>query len=593
MLLHKEIVAVTQQAIQNTYNTGLTAEKICLQTTRQEFDGSHTIVTFSLVPYLQDEPLTIANQLGQWLVTHIQWIASYQAVKGFLNLTIADQKWMELLDQHSASRFSNDRNKKKVLIEISSPNTNKPLHLGHLRNIFIGDAVANILEAVGYQPYKIQIINDRGIHICKSMVAYQQFARGATPADKHMKSDHFVGHYYVAFEQAYQKEVKQLISQFGDVEKAKQEAPMMQEVQHMLRLWEEGDQATRDLWSTMNQWVYQGFHETYTRIGIHFDKSYYESNTYLLGKKIVREGLASGLFYQESDRSVWVNLEEEGLGRKLLLRSDGTSVYMTQDLGTAHLRYQDFAFDKAIYVVGDEQNRHFQVLFAILKKLGKTYSTNLFHLSYGMVDLPTGKMKSREGNVVDADQLMDKMIQLSAHHTKRLGKSTDLTHQKASQLYEKIGMAALKYFLLKVNPSKRILFDPQSSIDFQGDTGPFIQYTYARICSLLKRGHIHEVKKANNSQHELKLNNLERELIIILLNFPATLSEAAHTLNPAIVANYIYQLCKAYSRLYAALPILKESDSLCRLLRLRLSQRTADMIKKAMQLLNIAVPEQM
>ena len=478
-------------------------------------------------------------------------------MNGFLNITLTDQIWLERLKYVEKGISFSAAQGKKVLVEFSSPNTNKPLHLGHLRNNFLGHAMAEILKAVGHEVHKVDLVNDRGIHICKSMQAYTQFGQGETPTTAGIKGDHLVGKYYVKFDQEYKKQVAALTQKLGNVQQAEKEAPLMKSVQTMLQQWEAGDTAVLALWKKMNSWVYEGFAATYKQIGIVFDRTYYESQTYLLGKGIVKEGLQKGVFYKKQDGSVWVNLTEAGLDEKLVLRADGTSVYMTQDMGTADLRYQDYHFDEFVYVVGNEQNYHFKVLFHILKKLGRNYASGMYHLAYGMVDLPTGKMKSREGTVVDADDLIKEMIATAAIHTQQLGKIEQFSDKAAQQLYHTLAMGALKYFLLKVEPAKRILFDPAASIDFQGHTGPFIQYTHARIAAIIRKAKQQGIDFYDATTKNLGvLKDTERAVIIYLDQFSTKLQEAATRYAPAVIAQYVFDLAKAYNRLYAEVPII-------------------------------------
>jgi arginyl-tRNA synthetase len=485
-------------------------------------------------------------------------------------------------------------NGQKVVIEFSSPNTNKPLHLGHLRNNFLGHSVAEILKASGYEVYKVNLVNDRGIHICKSMVAYQKFGQGETPTTTGIKGDHLVGNYYVKFDQVYKAQVVTLTHQLGDRERAAREAPILLEAQQMLQKWEQGDEAVLDLWATMNSWVYQGFETTYQQLGITFDKTYYESQTYLLGKEVVEEALSRGIFYRKEDGSVWADLTEEGLDHKLVLRADGTSVYMTQDLGVADLRYAHYHFDRSIYVVGNEQDYHFEVLFKLMQQLGRSYTTHMYHLSYGMVDLPTGKMKSREGTVVDADQLIEEMVNMAARYTRQLGKIDDFTEVAAYQLFHMLAMGALKYFLLRVEARKRILFDPQASIDFQGHTGPYIQYTHARIAAILRKAQAAGIAYEESVLYDgLSLQPIEREVIMQLYKFPKKLQEAAAAYSPATIAQYVFELAKTYNRMYGEVSILQEQGQGLRILRLSLSATVARTIRQSMQLLGIGVPVQM
>jgi arginyl-tRNA synthetase len=525
------------------------------------------------------------------LKNEIKEIAGFNVIKGFLNISLADSYWIDIFySQILADNFASvNSNGKKVMVEYSSPNTNKPLHLGHVRNNLLGYSVAQILEAAGYEVIKANLVNDRGIHICKSMLAWQKFGNGETPQSSGMKGDHLVGKYYVLFDKEYKKQIDDLKAARQTEEDAKKNAPLIQEAQEMLQQWEAGDKEVLNLWQTMNGWVYAGFAETYKQLGVDFDKYYYESNTYLLGKDIIEEGLEKGVFFRKEDGSVWIDLTADGLDQKLVLRSDGTSVYITQDLGTAQLKYNDFHMDESIYVVGNEQDYHFKVLFLILEKLGKSWAKGLYHLSYGMVDLPSGKMKSREGTVVDADDLIDEMNQTAKEQTETLGKVEGFSEAEKFELYHTIGMGALKYFLLKVDPKKRLLFDPNESVDFQGHTGPFIQYTHARIRSVLSR-----VEDASiEAGHITQLAAEERDLILLLNQFPDTIEQAAKGHNPAIVANYIYEVAKAFNKFYHEHSILHIEDELIKQFRLQLSAASAKVIKKGMGLLGIEVPERM
>mmetsp|Transcript_10485 Transcript_10485/g.24292 ORF Transcript_10485/g.24292 Transcript_10485/m.24292 type:complete len:539 (-) Transcript_10485:899-2515(-) len=538
----------------------------------------------------------MAVQLGEWLKVHSVLVAGFNVVKGFLNLVVTDRVWLKQLEAVSNHAHFGQvpPNGKKVVIEFSSPNTNKPLHLGHLRNNFLGHAVAELLKASGYEVYKVNLVNDRGIHICKSMVAYQHFGQGATPATAGVKGDHFVGSYYVKFNQIYKEQVAALTEQLGDRGRATREAPILLEAQQMLQKWEQGDETVRALWQTLNAWVYQGFEATYQQLGIAFDKTYYESETYLLGKQVVEEGLSKDILYKKEDGSVWADLTQEGLDHKLVLRADGTSVYLTQDLGVADLRYVHYHFDRSIYVVGNEQDYHFEVLFKLIQRLGRSYVANMHHLSYGMVDLPAGKMKSREGTVVDADRLIEEMVTMATQHTQELGGIDDFTQEATQQLFHTLAMGALKYFLLRVDAKKRILFNPQASVDFHGHTGPYIQYTHARIVALLRKSKISESAYAGQVLDDsLALQPVEREIIIQLYKFPQTLHEAAHSYSPAVIAQYVFKLAQAYNRMYGKVPIMCEYKPTLKTLRLHLSATVARIIRRSMQLLGIVVPDRM
>jgi arginyl-tRNA synthetase len=584
-----------QKAFQHLFELNLPLEEIELQATRKEFEGTHTLVCFPFASSCKLSPEETANKIGKWMLANTDLLASFNVIKGFLNLVVKDSIWLEAFSHmYQAKKFGYlSPNGQKIVVEFSSPNTNKPLHLGHLRNNFLGHAVSQILEAAGYEVYKVNLINDRGIHICKSMVAYQHWGRGETPASVGLKGDQLVGKYYVKFEQAYKAQVAELIQTLGNPEQAAQQAPLLQEAQNMLESWEAGDVAVLALWEKMNSWVYEGFDVTYKKLAITFDKIYYESQTYLLGKQVVAEGLSKGVFYQKPDGSVWIDLTQEGLDEKLLLRSNGTAVYITQDMGTADLRYQDFKPHQLIYVVGNEQDYHFEVLTKIMQRLGRPYAAHMYHLSYGMVDLPTGKMKSREGTVVDADMLIEEMVETAEKYTKELGKIDGFSAVEAKELYHVLAMGALKYFLLRVDAKKRLLFDPQASIDFQGDTGPFIQYTHARIAAVLRKAEQASISFKFKIDNNLSLHPLEREVIIQLNAFPKKLQEAASTYAPAIVAQQALEISKAYNRMYAALSILHEPEHGLKIFRLQLSLLVATTIRTMMQFLGIVMPERM
>lgn len=585
------IIEAAVKAVNALYQTDLSAADISLQPTRKEFEGQITIVTFPITKVSRKSPEQTGTEIGEFLKKEVKEISGFNVIKGFLNISLTDIYWIdkfynEILPEDFATFKPNG---KKVMVEYSSPNTNKPLHLGHVRNNLLGYSVAEILKADGYEVVKANLVNDRGIHICKSMLAWQKFGNGETPESTGEKGDHLVGKYYVLFDKEYKSQIEELKS-FGQTEEeAKKNAPIIKEAQEMLQQWEAGNEAVISLWKTMNLWVYDGFGKTYKALGVDFDKFYYESDTYLLGKDIVDEGLAKGVFFKKEDGSVWIDLTTDGLDEKLVLRADGTSVYMTQDLGTAQLKYNDFHMDESIYVVGNEQDYHFKVLFLILQKLGKQWAKGLYHLSYGMVDLPSGKMKSREGTVVDADDLVDEMNQTAKEQTEALGKVTEYSEEEKLQLYHTIGMGALKYFLLKVDPKKRLLFDPNESVDFQGHTGPFIQYTHARIRSVLSRAEPPSPLKGEL----ISLDPEERDLILTLSQFPETITLAATGHSPAIIANYVYELAKAFNKFYHEKSILQAEDELTKQFRLQLSAASAKVIKKAMRLLGIEVPERM
>jgi arginyl-tRNA synthetase len=596
MNFQDSILKGIQDAFTSCFQTTVALEQLSLAPTKKEFEGSYTFVVFPFLKQSQLSPEATATQLGTYLKEHVAAVKDFNVVKGFLNLVVAQEEWISLFRQvYTAKSFGQlPRNGQKVMVEYSSPNTNKPLHLGHLRNNFLGYSVAELLKAAGYEVIKANLVNDRGIHICKSMVAYQRFGNRETPTSSGLKGDHLAGKYYVLFDTHYKAQQKSLIEAGQSEEEAKKNAPLLLEAQEMLRKWEDQDSEVIALWNQMNGWVYAGFNATYQRMGVDFDVTYYESNTYLLGKDIVEEGLAKGVFFKKENGSVWVDLTDEGLDEKLVLRGDGTSVYITQDMGTADLKYQDFQINKSVYVVGNEQDYHFDVLFKIMRKLGRSYGPGLYHLSYGMVDLPTGKMKSREGTVVDADELMEEMVETAAHHTKELGKIEGFTETQAAELYEILGMGALKYFLLKVDPKKRMLFNPQESIEFQGNTGPFIQYSHARIAAILRKAEQIGVDLSAEGFASLgELAETEAALIQLLNDFERKIKQAAEDYSPAILAQYLFDLAKEYNRFYAELPIFHEKDLQLQSFRVALSLQTAKTIKRGMSLIGIQVPERM
>ena len=559
-----------------------------VQQNKTEYEGDFTIVTFPLVKVLKRSPDAIAVELGDALMTQSDFVESYNVVKGFLNLKIKNNFFLNNFNSIQENFGKTQAKNQTVMVEYSSPNTNKPLHLGHIRNNLLGYSVAQILKEDGYDVIKTQIINDRGIHICKSMLAWEKSGTNETPESTGLKGDKLVGNYYVAFDKAYKKEIAALVEQGFEEEVAKKQAPIILEAQKMLLDWEKGDEAVKNLWAEMNSWVYAGFAQTYQRLGVDFDQVQYESNTYLLGKDLIQDGLIKGVLYRKEDGSVWCDLSDEGLDHKLLLRGDGTSVYMTQDLGTAVQRFKETSIQKLIYTVGNEQDYHFDVLFKILKKLGYDWAKNLFHLSYGMVELPAGKMKSREGTVVDADDLMQEMYQTAKEKAQELGKLETLSDEDKEKSYETVGLGALKYFMLKVDPKKKMLFNPAESIDFAGNTGPFIQYTYARIQSLLAKA---EYQKTNVSEYEL--NASEKELVMNLSNFKEVVSKAAETLSPALVANYVYDVVKSYNSFYQNNPILNQENENAKNFRLELSELTGKTIKKGLALLGIGTVNRM
>ncbi|MCR9013540.1 arginine--tRNA ligase [Aquiflexum gelatinilyticum] len=596
MNIEQKITASIQQAFQELFGHQATIEELALQPTRKEFEGTFTFVVFPFLKITKLNPEASGAKIGEYLVANCDVVSSFNTVKGFLNISVSETSWLDIFSKIYGNPDLGQlpANGKKVMVEYSSPNTNKPLHLGHLRNNFLGYAVAEILKANGYEVVKANLVNDRGIHICKSMVAYRHHGNGETPSSSGLKGDHLAGKYYVIFDKEYKKEIQQLVTEGQTEEQAKKNAPLMLEAQEMLRLWEAGDKDVVDLWKTMNGWVYEGFDATYKKMGVDFDKFYYESDTYLLGKNIVDEGLEKGVFFKKENGSVWVDLSAEGLDEKLVLRADGTSVYITQDMGTCELKYQDFHFDKSVYVVGNEQDYHFDVLFKIMRKLGRPYGDGLYHLSYGMVDLPTGKMKSREGTVVDADDLMQEMIETAESHTKELGKIDGFSAEKAAELYEILGMGALKYFLLKVDPKKRMLFNPQESIEFQGNTGPFIQYSHARIASILRKADQIGVDYSSAGFEGLdKLEPAERDLIVVLNEFEKKIIAAGEEYSPSVLAQYLFDLAKEYNRFYAELSIFHENDPKVQSFRIAISAITAKTIRKGMQLLGIKVPDRM
>ncbi|MEG1666881.1 arginine--tRNA ligase [Chryseobacterium sp.] len=561
--------------------------KLEIQENKTEFEGDFTIVTFPLVKQLKKNPESIGVELGEGLTTQTELLESFNVVKGFLNVKVKNQFFVDQFKTVSEQFLNIEKKNATVMVEYSSPNTNKPLHLGHIRNNLLGFSVAQILKEAGYGVIKSQIINDRGIHICKSMLAWEKFGKGETP-NAETKGDKFVGNYYVKFDQEYKKEIAELIANGSTEDQAKKDAPLMKEAQQMLLDWENGDEKVRNLWSEMNSWVYDGFNQTYKRLGVDFDQVQYESNTYILGKDLIQEGLDKGVLYQKEDGSVWCDLTADGLDEKLLLRSDGTSVYMTQDLGTAVQRFKENDIQKLIYTVGNEQDYHFQVLFKVLGKLGYSWADQLYHLSYGMVELPNGKMKSREGTVVDADDLMQEMYNEAKLKAIEQGRLEGLTDEEKEISYEIIGQAALKYFMLKVDPKKKMLFNPEESIDFNGNTGPFILYTYARIQSLLNKANFEQKEVA-----EVELNQHEKEVIMQLANYKSVVERASESLSPALVANYLYDLVKSYNSFYQSNIILKLEDEDLKQFRLNLSNLTAQTIKKSLSLLGIGTVNRM
>lgn len=592
MTLSEILTPAIENAVKALFDVNL--DKVEFQSTRKEFEGDITMVIFPLLKVIKSNPVELGTKIGNHLVENVSEVSRFNVVSGFLNIVISDEYYLNFFNairKEDKFGFVNPSPEAKaIMVEYSSPNTNKPLHLGHVRNNLLGYSVAEILKASGKKVYKTQIINDRGIHICKSMLAWKKFGNGETPESTGLKGDKLVGNYYVAFDKAYKEEINQLIAQGKTEDEAKKEAPIILEAQEMLLKWEDGDAEVITLWKTMNQWVYDGFATTYKNLGVDFDKYYYESNTYLLGKDVVQIGLEKGIFEKDPDGSVWIDLTDEGLDRKIVLRSDGTAVYMTQDIGTAIQRVKDFPdVGGMVYTVGNEQDYHFKVLFLILKKLGFDWSKNLYHLSYGMVDLPSGKMKSREGTVVDADDLMQEMTDTAQKIAEDLGKLDGYSEEEKSKLYKTIGLGALKYYILKVDPKKRILFDPAESVDFAGNTGSFIQYTYARIQSIIRKANFDFAAPSTIKV----LHEKEKELIKQLELFPEVIQNAAQNHSPALIANYTYDLVREYNSFYQAVSILGEEDLDKKIFRVQLSKKVADTIALAFQLLGIDVPERM
>ena len=591
MTLTKILTPQIQKAVEVLFE--ITIDKVEFQATRREFEGDITMVIFPLLKLVKSNPVELGNKIGSYLVENVEAVEKFNVVSGFLNIVISDQYYLdffnEIKDEKNFGFVAPKAEEKAILVEYSSPNTNKPLHLGHVRNNLLGYSVAEIIKASGKKVYKTQIINDRGIHICKSMLAWEKFGNNETPETSGLKGDKLVGKYYVEFDKAYKSQINELIAEGKTEEEAKKQAPIILEAQEMLQKWEAGDEKVKALWSKMNEWVYDGFATTYKNLGVDLDAYYNESNTYLLGKDVVEQGLSSGVFYKKEDGSVWIDLTEDGLDEKLVLRSDGTSVYMTQDIGTAIQRVKDFSdVGGMVYTVGNEQDYHFKVLFLILKKLGFDWAQNLFHLSYGMVDLPSGKMKSREGTVVDADDLMNEMAQTAQEISEELGKLDSFSEEEKAKLYKTIGLGALKYYILKVDPKKRILFNPEESVDFAGNTGPFIQYTYARIQSIIRKADFNFSQPMAISLHEK-----EKELLKQLALYPEVIQNAAENFSPALLANYTYDLVREYNSFYQAVPILGSDNLEEKIFRVQLSKKVADVIESAFKLLGIDVPERM
>ena len=596
MKIETRISLAAQQAVKSIYGEEVPVEQLSLQKTRQGFEGHLTLVVFPLLKISKKKPQDTAQEIGNWLKENSEDVADFNVVQGFLNLVVAPEAWRSLLEEIDSDEHYGEKQPTAesplVMIEYSSPNTNKPLHLGHVRNNLLGWSLAQIMQANGNRVVKTNIVNDRGIHICKSMLAWLKYGNGETPESSGKKGDHLIGDYYVAFDQHYREEVKKLMEQGMDEETAKQEAPLIKEAHEMLVKWEQGDAEVRALWQKMNNWVYEGFDQTYKQMGVGFDKIYYESETYLVGKKKVEEGLEKGLFYRRDDNSVWADLTKDGLDEKLLLRADGTSVYMTQDIGTAQMRFQDYPIDKMIYVVGNEQNYHFQVLSILLDRLGFKWGKELVHFSYGMVELPNGKMKSREGTVVDADELMEAMIDDARKMSDELGKFADMSDDEKQTIARQVGLGALKYFILKVDARKNMLFNPEESIDFNGNTGPFIQYTHARIRSILRRAEEQKISVKQEASSYLP-NEKEIALIQKLADYGAAVQQAGKDYSPSGIANYCYELTKEFNQFYHDYSILNAESDSAKAFRLLLADNVAKIIKNGMALLGIEVPERM
>ena len=592
MSIDNILAQATADAVKALYGAEVAAESIVPSTTKKEFEGNLTIVVFPFLKASHKRPEDTAQEIGEYLVANCEAVEKFNVIKGFLNITIKPSFWTSVLQSVEATENFGFKpvtdDSRLVMIEYSSPNTNKPLHLGHVRNNLLGFSLAKIMEANGNKVVKTNIVNDRGIHICKSMLAWLKWGNGITPEKAGKKGDHLIGDFYVAFDKHYKEKLQQLMDSGMTKEEAEANSTLMKEARTMLKKWEDGDEEVRSLWRTMNEWVYAGFDETYARMGVSFDKIYYESNTYLEGKEKVLEGLEKGIFYRKDDNSVWADLTADGLDQKLLLRTDGTSVYMTQDIGTAKLRFQDYPIDQMIYVVGNEQNYHFQVLSLLLDKLGFSWGKDLIHFSYGMVELPNGKMKSREGTVVDADELMDEMIATARKMSE--GRLKGVPEDEMDDVYRIIGLGALKYFILKVDPRKNMLFNPQESIDFNGNTGPFVQYTYARIRSVLRKS---DEADAATDITAYEPNEKEIEIIQRIADFPSVVSEAGRTYSPALIANYVFELAKGYNQFYHDYSILKEENGVARAFRLHLSRTVADIIRRGFSLLGVEVPERM
>ena len=591
MYLLQEIKPLIAAQVSELLGLPYSEKDLVIQRTKPEFEGDYTLVLFGIAKQYKKNPDEFGNELGSTICAkHPTLFSQFNVVKGFLNLSIENNYWIQFLNVSyiNPSFGFHALNGKKVMVEYSSPNTNKPLHLGHLRNIFLGWSTAEILKQCGYEVVKSCVVNDRGIHICKSMIAWQLFANGATPESTNQKGDHFVGDYYVKFNEEYKKQVEQLTKEGVATAEAEKEAPIMKATQQMLLDWENGKKEVLDLWSRMNEWVYQGFDATYQKIGADFQKTYYESKTYLLGKEFVEQGLNQGVFYKKDDGSTWINLTDDGLDEKLVLRKDGTSVYITQDLGLADQKFNEYHFDQSIYVIADEQNYHMKVLQLILQKLGKSYAKGIYHLSYGMVELPSGRMKSREGTVVDADDLIEEMVQVAKQKTEELGKVKDFSASELEELYQTLALGALKFYLLRVDPKKKMIFNPQESIDFQGFTGPFVQYTHARICSIIRKA-----GQPNSKSISVKLEKEERDLLVSLEQFPLVIEQAVEEHNPAVIANYVYGIAKSFNGFYTQHSIMQAPSADTKELRLRLSSLTGQVIKTSLSLLGIQAPARM
>ncbi len=594
-MIENVLIAKTVEAIQSLYSQEVTEKQVSIQKTRKDFDGDYTIVVFPFLKISRKSPEQTANELGRFFVENLKEVTDFNVIKGFLNLVIDDLYWLNFYKTEKENQFfghTPPNIEQPVVIEYSSPNTNKPLHLGHIRNNLLGFSVSKVVEAAGKRVIKVNLVNDRGIHICKSMLAWERWGNGETPESSGMKGDHLVGKYYVMFDKHYKAEIKELVENGMDEELAEKEASLLMEAQVMLKRWEEQNPEIRKVWEKMNGWVYKGFDETYNNLGVHFDKIYYESDTYLLGRELVLEGLEKGVFFSKEDGSIWCNLSDEGLDEKLLLRADGTSVYITQDIGTAQLRHDEYDPEKLVYVVGNEQNYHFNVLQEVLKKLGRNWNSKIMHLSYGMVELPHGRMKSREGSVVDADDLMKEMYDTAKKTTEELGKIDAFSYEEKDNLFRMLSLGALKYFILKVDPKKTMVFNPEESIDFNGNTGPFVQYAHARIKSLFRKAGEKGIVIDGDAM-PAELNAKEKEMLKLLYDFPFIIKEAAENFSPALIANYVYEVSKEFNQIYQSLPILRDTDQQTASFRLNLASFAGKTLKTGMSLLGIQVPERM